>query len=171
MKKFLLSLCVLLCCAVASHAQIENEYPDVPLDDSAYADIAVLGINVVISGECYFGGPRNPARTPYEFAVTIARWLENSAQGANVYQPENAAVLKRLLNKFLPELKAMRVDVEKIKINGVFLIEPKIASVKTKVAPPFSDVPKNHWAFEAVEKLRQSGIVVGYSDGAFVGSD
>lgn len=27
---------------------------------------------------------------------------------------------------------------------------------------PFKDVPRDHWAFAAVEKLRQEGIVVGY---------
>jgi len=167
MKKFVLSLGVLLCCAGASHAQAE--YPDVPMDDSAYADINLLSQPGVMDN-CYGSvGPR--AMTRYEFAVAIARWLENSAQGAIVHQPENTAALKRLVNKFLPELKELGVDVEKIKINGVFLIEPRIALPKTKVAPPFSDVPKNHWAFDAVEKLRLSGILIGYPEVSSARSD
>jgi hypothetical protein len=37
------------------------------------------------------------------------------------------------------------------------------------VSPPFPDVPKGHWAFEAVEKVRQAGIMIGYPDGTFEG--
>lgn len=36
-------------------------------------------------------------------------------------------------------------------------------------AAPFTDVPRNHWAFEAVEKLRLAGIVQGYPDGTYGG--
>lgn len=32
---------------------------------------------------------------------------------------------------------------------------------------PFPDVPVDHWAFDAVEKLRRSGIIVGYPSGTF----
>ncbi|MDQ3813567.1 MAG: S-layer homology domain-containing protein [Armatimonadota bacterium] len=28
---------------------------------------------------------------------------------------------------------------------------------------PFADVPKNHWAYQAVNKLAEAGIVEGYS--------
>lgn len=34
---------------------------------------------------------------------------------------------------------------------------------------PFPDVPKDHWAYEAVETLRQKRILLGYPDGAFRG--
>ncbi len=40
---------------------------------------------------------------------------------------------------------------------------------ETGVAAPFPDVPPNHWAFEAVEKLRNAGILIGYPDGTFGG--
>ncbi|EAX47315.1 S-layer domain protein domain protein [Thermosinus carboxydivorans Nor1] len=36
-------------------------------------------------------------------------------------------------------------------------------------ANPFSDVPANHWAYDAVNKLAQAGIVDGYGDGTFRG--
>ena len=36
-------------------------------------------------------------------------------------------------------------------------------------ANPFTDVSKNHWAYDAVNKLVASGIVSGYSDGTFKG--
>ena len=36
-------------------------------------------------------------------------------------------------------------------------------------ANPFSDVPAKHWAYDAVNKLSQAGIVDGYGDGSFKG--
>ena len=32
---------------------------------------------------------------------------------------------------------------------------------------PFNDVPKNHWAAEAVERLRQEGLLRGVGGGRF----
>lgn len=37
------------------------------------------------------------------------------------------------------------------------------------MANPFSDVPKSHWAYNAVEKLVNKGILTGFSDGVFKG--
>ena len=34
---------------------------------------------------------------------------------------------------------------------------------------PFTDVPRGHWAYDAVEQLRQDGIIEGYGDGSFRG--
>src|SRR5471030_2982538 len=34
----------------------------------------------------------------------------------------------------------------------------------------FPDVPENHWAFEALQRLKKDGILVGYPDGLFRGS-
>ena len=36
-------------------------------------------------------------------------------------------------------------------------------------ANPFVDVPAKHWAYDAVAKLAQAGIVDGYGDGTFKG--
>lgn len=36
-------------------------------------------------------------------------------------------------------------------------------------ANPFSDVPKNHWAYDAVQQLANEGIVEGYGDGTYQG--
>lgn len=30
------------------------------------------------------------------------------------------------------------------------------------ISPPFPDVPKDHWAYQAVETLRKAGVIVGY---------
>jgi len=39
----------------------------------------------------------------------------------------------------------------------------------TAFAGPFADVPAKHWAYDAVSKLAQAGIVDGYGDGTFRG--
>lgn len=36
-----------------------------------------------------------------------------------------------------------------------------------QMVAPFPDVPPGHWAFDAVEKLRQAGIIIGYPQGTF----
>ncbi len=35
--------------------------------------------------------------------------------------------------------------------------------------PPFKDVPRDHWAYQAVENLRQRGILRGYPNSAYRG--
>jgi len=32
------------------------------------------------------------------------------------------------------------------------------------ISNPFTDVPKGHWAYDSIEKLRQAGIIEGYTD-------
>jgi len=36
-------------------------------------------------------------------------------------------------------------------------------------AKPFPDVPKDHWAYQAVMELKAKGILIGYPDGSFNG--
>jgi hypothetical protein len=43
------------------------------------------------------------------------------------------------------------------------------AAQSQQVADMFKDVPSDHWAYQAVENLRQKGIVIGYPDGYFRG--
>ena len=37
-------------------------------------------------------------------------------------------------------------------------------------ANPFSDVPADHWAYDAVSSLAQAGVIEGYEDGTFRGN-
>lgn len=37
-------------------------------------------------------------------------------------------------------------------------------------ANPFSDVPADHWAYDAVSQLAKDGVIEGYGDGTFNGS-
>ncbi len=54
----------------------------------------------------------------------------------------------------------------------IFLLLALIIFVGTSsvFAGPFSDVPKDHWAVEAVETLQAKGIFDGYADGTFKGN-
>ena len=38
-------------------------------------------------------------------------------------------------------------------------------------ASTFSDVPSDHWAYDAINNLITSGIIEGYSDGQFKGGN
>jgi hypothetical protein len=44
-----------------------------------------------------------------------------------------------------------------------------VAFAAPAFANPFTDVPAKHWAYDAVNKLAQAGIVDGYGDGTFRG--
>lgn len=44
-----------------------------------------------------------------------------------------------------------------------------VAFAAPAFANPFSDVPAKHWAYDAVNKLAQAGVVDGYGDGTFRG--
>jgi len=46
---------------------------------------------------------------------------------------------------------------------------PTSAQSAVVVAQPFPDVLHDHWAFEAVERLRKAGLVIGYPDGTLNG--
>lgn len=44
------------------------------------------------------------------------------------------------------------------------------ATIGTAFAGPFSDVPKSHWAYEAIQSLAAKGLLEGYADGKFKGT-
>ena len=44
------------------------------------------------------------------------------------------------------------------------------ASTALASANPFSDVPRDHWAYDAVSQLATDGVVEGYGDGTFKGN-
>ena len=43
------------------------------------------------------------------------------------------------------------------------------ASTTFAAANPFSDVPRDHWAYDAVAQLAADGVVEGYGDGTYRG--
>jgi len=42
--------------------------------------------------------------------------------------------------------------------------------VTAQPTKPFPDVPKDHWAYQAVMELKAKGILIGYPDGSFNGA-
>lgn len=44
-----------------------------------------------------------------------------------------------------------------------------VCSIPVFAQGPFTDVPTDHWAYDAVNQLQQDGIIIGYPDGTFGG--
>jgi hypothetical protein len=50
-----------------------------------------------------------------------------------------------------------------------FAMSSLVALGQVATATPFSDVPANHWAYQAIQSLAADGLVEGYPDGKFKG--
>ncbi|MDF2927765.1 MAG: S-layer protein [Anaerospora sp.] len=57
----------------------------------------------------------------------------------------------------------------KKKIAAALAVTFALGVTSAFAANPFVDVPAKHWAYDAVSKLAQAGIVDGYGDGTFRG--
>jgi hypothetical protein len=117
--------------------------------------------------------------TRYEAAILTAKAME---RGEADYRDENLrrqgrivpthlsfdandiALLKRLGQELMPELQALGLKPSGISIS---LKDMEHALRFSTISPAFPDVPKSHWAFASVEKLRYAGIVIGYPAGTF----
>lgn len=54
------------------------------------------------------------------------------------------------------------MPIQTIFILSMALSAPAAAKAPAAANRPFTDIPRNHWAFEAVEAMRQRGILRGY---------
>jgi hypothetical protein len=55
-----------------------------------------------------------------------------------------------------------------IGLGAIAMAAPVWAADRAPVrTTPFPDVPRNHWAYNAVEELRERGILRGYPQGSF----
>ena len=61
----------------------------------------------------------------------------------------------------------MKNHIVKAIITGILLLG--LMGTASAETSPYSDLPAEHWAYKAVNKLSEAGIVSGYSDGAFRG--
>ena len=50
-----------------------------------------------------------------------------------------------------------------------FCVSSLVALGASATATPFSDVPSNHWAYQAIQSLAADGLIDGYPDGKFKG--
>ena len=53
-------------------------------------------------------------------------------------------------------------------LSSVLLTSSALASA---AANPFSDVPADHWAYDAVAQLADDGVIEGYGDGTYRGQN
>lgn len=117
----------------------------------------------------------DPQPDPYSLRQNYR--LKKSYREVFEKHPEVAASFVRLLKEFAPEFIALGFTPMQLKVAQIELSAGRVNTLrggrestpilKPPIAAPFPDVPKTHWAFGAVERLRQSGIVIGNSTGAF----
>jgi hypothetical protein len=73
---------------------------------------------------------------------------------------------RRLAVEYQPVLERLKIDVSQMlrdidRLEGEFL-EPNQTKDALPEQPYFRDVPRDHWAFSAVQTLAGRGFVVGY---------
>lgn len=181
--KIWISLFAVLCFAGFARAQAPDEM--VPFDNSVYKDLYQV-VQYDLAPHPYAGRLKVYEMTRYEFAIRVAVVLDTfyrSGKGLPIedefyteksflevfeHHPEVAASFLRLLKEFTSILSSLGLEKQIQFAQGELAMHAgSTPSPKPPIAAPFRDVPKTHWAFEAVEKLRQSGIVIGTPDGAF----
>ncbi len=152
---------------------------DVPLDNPAYTDMYFL-INSQTDGICFYGGTqlwsRGVSRVSFAAAAAGYCGLRNEANykvairnALSFKNPQELAATARLFAQFKADIQELGIAKEQIQFaqNELAARTGSTPSLKPIIAAPFPDVPKTHWAFDAVERLRQSGIIIGNPDGAF----
>jgi len=161
-------LCVvsMLLCVQAAWAQAPAEEPGLPQNDPAYADLAIVYDSALIQC-CYGCNGKFVPITRYEFAVSIARLIQNAPvirASQTRFTAEDSRVntaLTRLLVRFTPELRELGLSAYDLDTAYKTLADGRAKNKASAVAPPFSDVSPSHWAYNAVEHLRLSGIIMG----------
>jgi len=140
MSKLLGLLLVIAVLVLAVPAFAQSPFSDVPMDHWAYQAVDTLTKAGLIEGypDGTFKG--NQPMTRYEFAMLIARAMQSKALaggpgpqgpagpagigGGAGLTPEQAALLERLKNEFMPELKQLRSDLNDL--------ESRVADLEAK---------------------------------------
>jgi hypothetical protein len=107
-----------------------------------------------------------PADHPALDAVNeLASW------GLITGYPDGSYNGDRRLNRYEFAVAVQRLTELPFRLDFVRPKPPVKPRVRLPIlAPPFRDVPEGHWASGAVEWLREQGIVAGYLDGTFRGT-
>ncbi len=172
----------------------------VPFDHWAYdalERLVDLGLAQQLPGfDDPFHSP--PTYTRYEFGLALARPIHSGAF-AEAKAPKSAdrlpvaALWAKLVREFWPEvvmidgsphgsaqpsvalrLGSLPADHWLYPESQALLVDMDakrgVVPYVTPAPEPFPDVPLDHWACDAVEKLRVAEIVVGYPNGSFDGT-
>lgn len=160
---------VLLLVAVPCAAQ--KPFDDVPRDHPAYECLFGWARDTGIYPyypDGTFGGKR--AMTRFEFAVIIARLmpeLEKRERANWKTEPssrpltrQDFACLRHSVAAFRPELDLLKIDLPGL-FRDLDRIEASYFASETR-DPFFRDVPRDHWAYDAVQTLAARGLMIGY---------
>jgi hypothetical protein len=166
--------------AVSIPCVAQTPFADVPKGHWAYDCVRSLYPKALLLPypDGTFGSKR--LMTRYEFTVCVARSVpmwEQRIEGKPgnraplafpVPDRDDFACLTALADEFTPELKVLQVNVPKLKATLRRLrfaaMPAALRENPLAVPPPFADVPRNHWAYDAVCFLADRGIIGGYPD-------
>jgi hypothetical protein len=162
---------MLLATVTTARAQEAPEmFKDVPKSHWAYSAVEKLGKAGVLRGrmvsrytQYFYSGPNE--FTSYEFATVLHDGLRRMKQrpsersSALTVTPSQAGLLKRMCAEFQFVLTAM----------GISQRSAEATLDAATRADEFRDVPRRHWSYQAVERLRKQGVIQGYPGGTFRG--
>jgi len=178
----------ILVCVLSASAACPETSPAEPLPFDRWQYDALAQVLEWTVGWEYLFDSWKPLRamTRQEFGVAFSRLFDamlplDRADFCEAAAAEGVAcVWGKVLREFWPEMKGFSMrerlaavpeghwlreqaqqllrEIETGKINQPHVTAPD---------DPFPDVPTHHWAFDAVEKLRKAGIIIGYPSGTF----
>jgi len=83
---------------------------------------------------------------------------------------DTSATARSFGNQILSVLQKEEILMKKTLVSALATaLVVGAASTTFAAANPFSDVPRDHWAYDAVTQLAADGVVEGYGDGTFRG--
>ena len=106
-----------------------------------------------------FGGGENMVNT----GITFKLGQKNSVSRSRVALAKDVLELKQVVAKQDAMIKKQNDMIQQLMGNGVVERNIDVKDVN------FSDVPKNHWAYDYVKTLADRGYLNGYPDGEFKG--
>lgn len=102
----------------------------------------------------------------YDFAVVTARVYEallNNEEAISSITSEQLLSLMRLIDEFRCELTAIGLDSGEMKRNLISVLRVKRPGIFIQVYPELAEMSEDHWAYDSMRRLYESGILVGYS--------
>jgi hypothetical protein len=171
---------VLIFVVLCAGAAAQKPFADVPKGHWAYDCVRSLAEKgfVMAYPDGTFGGRQ--LMTRYEFAYIVARSIpiadkeiESMAVTCGTLKTpllnaDDFDCLDRMADEFTPELRVLQVNIEALhgalrRLRFAALASARRAS-PLAVSSPFPDVPRGHWAYNAVCLLADRGLMKGYPE-------